>query len=452
MATSSYSVSGLASNLDTSSIVDKLVELESAPLTQLKNKQTAMKSQVSILGTIASKMDALKTAMKGLSDDGVLAVTNASSAVGYSATPGSDASAGRYSIQTLSLANAAKARSTAFSSSASEVKAGTLSISVSGTAYSVAIAQGATLADVAETISTSGAPVTASVISDGTQSYLSITNKDTGYTIGGDPSNALVITESSTGSSGTALGATITSAATNARVKVDGLTIERKSNEISDAVPGTTLTLKQITSTAEDLVLASDRDGTAERLNTFITAYNDVLSTVQKQLAVGAATDRESTLAGDSVLRTLQSSIQRLITSEVSATGAVRTLADLGVKTGRDGTLSLDETVLSRAISADPSAVNNLFSDATSGLGTLASAMVDKFVNSSDGLLTSRTKSLNKRVDQLDDDQARMQLRIDSYRDRLVAQFTAMETVISSLKVTQQFLDQQSAAAQGFSS
>jgi flagellar hook-associated protein 2 len=445
VASSTYSVSGLASNMDTASIVDKLVELESTPLKLLKNKQSAMKSQVSLLGTIASKLDSLKTAIKGLSDDGVLAVTSASSAAGYGAVPGSDAAAGRYSIQTVALATAAKARSVAFTSSAAEVKAGSLSISVSGTAYDVSITQGMTLAQVAQAVSSSGAPVSASVISDGTSSYLSITNKDTGHTIGGDPATALMITENSTGVTGTALGASIT-AATNAKVKVDGLTIERRSNEITDAVPGTALTLKQVTATPEDLVLATDAAGTAEKLSTFVTAYNDVISTVQKQLAVSAGTDRESTLAGDSVLRTLQASLQRLLTNEASPTGAVRTLADLGVKTGRDGSLSVDSSVLNRAVSADPSAVNNLFANAATGLGTVSATMADRFLNSTDGLLTSRTKSLNKRVDQLDDDQVKLQLRIDGFRARLVAQFTAMETVISSLKATQQFLDQQNAA------
>lgn len=443
MASSTYSVSGLASNLDTSSIVEKLVELESAPLNQLKTKQTAIKTQVSILGKIAGKLDALNTATKALASNGALAVSQSSSASGYTAAPGSSASAGRYSVQTLSLATAAKARSVAFADSSAEVKRGSLTLSVSGTDYHVDISQGSTLSDVAKAISTSGAPVTASVISDGTQSYLSITNKDTGYTIGGDPNNALKITEVSTGSSGTALGAVITSPATNAKAKIDGLTIERKNNDIADAVPGTTLTLKQVTAAPEDLVLSSDATGTAEKLKTFVTAYNDALSAIHSQLAISAGTDRETTLAGDSTLRSLQSSLQSLLTSQVTATGAVRTMADLGMKTARDGTISLDETVLSRAIAADPGAVNNLFSDATNGLGKVADSTIAKYTNSVDGLLTARTNSLNKRVRQLDDDQSRMQARIDSYRTQLVAQFTAMENTISSLKGIQQFLDQQ---------
>ncbi len=443
-----FQAGGLASGLDTNAIIDKLVQIESQPITDLQKRQSALNSQVSALGDIASKISALDSAAAALGSGGVLGVTATSSNTGFTATPSSSAMAGRYSVQVQQLATAAKARSQAFAAGSAPVTGGTLTLTVMGRAYDpITITDGESLADVASAINGSGAPVSAVILSDGANSYLSLTNRDTGYPLAGAPGDALSIAYSPTGSAGQALNLSLLldaqgKPAENAQVIVDGLTFTRQNNTLTDVIPGTTLALRAQGGATEDLVLSNDAGATQTKLRTFVDAYNAVIGAVQKQLDVNDTTDRSKSLAGDFTIRNLQASLQQLMTSQVG-TGSVRTLADLGVKTSKDGSLSIDPTVLQSALAQSPSALNTIFSDRTQGLAALVHSLTRTQTDPVNGLLTLESQGLTGQSSAIDDQVARMQTRIDGFRQLLVDQFTAMESVVSQLKTTGQFLAQQ---------
>lgn len=447
-----FTASGLASGLDTASIVDKLVQLESQPITLLQGRQSALKTQLSAIGAIVSKLGALRDAATALQKSGVLAVASASTNTSFAATPSSGATAGRYAVQVLSLARAAQARSAAFASSTAPVQGGTLNLTVQGAAYAITIADGTSLADVAFQIRASGAPITATVLSDGTSSYLSLTDRDTGYAVGGQPADALSFSFTpAAGATGQALGLATTTVAQNAQVSVDGLTLTRQSNTISDAIPGTTLALKA-QGAVEDLVLNTDADGTEKKLQQFVAAYNDVIKLVQAQLSPTKDTDRSLTLAGDRAIRDLQLNLQMLTSKTVAGLGTVRTLADLGIKTGRDGSLSIDSTTLAAALQRDPQAVNAIFTTQTTGLGAVVSSLVDRETQSGTGVLSLDQKRINDNLSHLDDQIATQQARVAQYRAALVAQFTAMEQTVSKLKAISSYLTSQSQVSSSSSS
>jgi flagellar hook-associated protein 2 len=254
---------------------------------------------------------------------------------------------------------------------------------------------------------------------------------------------ALELTHEVTGAGTRALGFTIPAGqeARNATFTVDGLAFTRSSNTVTDAVPGTTLTLKQQGGPAEDLVVETDAAGTKDKLQTFVDAYNAVMKLVQSETRPTSVTDRSKTLAGDSGIRLLAARLQELVTSRFRETGSVRALADLGLATNTTtGLLSLDSAKLTAAIGRDPAAVNELFSAATTGVAAVTTSTVQAFTRSGDGFLTSRTTSLQNLSKKMDDDIARMQARLESYRQTLVKQFTAMEEAVSKLKASGSFL------------
>jgi flagellar hook-associated protein 2 len=233
---------------------------------------------------------------------------------------------------------------------------------------------------------------------------------------------------------------------------VNGLAIERSTNSIADIIPGVTLNLKSLTTTDnESLVIGNDASATAANLNKFVSAYNDTLKIIQGQLQVSEGTDRTKTLAGDSTLRGLQRSLQTLAIGIVG-TGSVRTLADLGIKTARDGSLSLDQPTLEKAMSRDAAAANELFANAASGLGTLTDNMAKRYTSSTDGLLNTRKNGINDSIKRMDSEIEKMEMRVESRRNALIAQFTAMEKIVSSLKSTGNFMSQQFASMSGSSS
>jgi flagellar hook-associated protein 2 len=441
MASPTYNVSGLASGIDTNSIVDKLVQLESQPLAALKKRQAAYQTQVSTLGDLASKLAALGTAARALASGGALGTKATGGSQAFSATTGSGAVPGSYDVQVTQLAAPAKWRSDAFGAGEALV-GGTLTLTVGADHWDVRVQDGDSLADLAFGIRQSGAPVSAVILTDDQGTHLSVTTRNTGYA-GATAASALGMTFETTGLAGKAPGLVEKQPARNATFTVDGLPFTRPTNTVTDALPGTTLTLKAQGGAAETLAISSDAEATRAKLQTYVDAYNAVAKVIQGQLDVTKDTDRASTLAGDGTLRMLQGALQGLGSATVGAS-TVRSLADLGVRNERDGTLSIDAATLTSALGRDPAAVNALFADADAGLGARVTSLVDTYTLPSSGLLTARQSGLAQQLRQLTDQQDRLQLRIDAYRDGLMAQFTAMESTVSSLKNIGTFLTQQS--------
>ncbi|WP_248345108.1 flagellar filament capping protein FliD [Anaeromyxobacter paludicola] len=441
-----FSASGLASGMDWSSIIDSMVQIESQPLTLLANKKSALNAQISKLGDLSSKLSDLESAAGALKTGGVLGLTATTSSTSFSATAGSGATAGRYSVEVNQLAQAAKARSQGFASGSAGVTGGSLTLSVQGKAYDpITLTDGESLADVAYSINQLGAPVSAVVVNDGTNSYLSLNNRDTGYPLTGAAADALKWTESYTGSQGQALGLASVQGAQNAVVTVDKLKFTRQSNTISDALPGVTLNLTaQTPGTTDDLVLNNDATATQANLQKFVTAYNTVMGVLQSNLDASDVTDRERNLTGDSSVRMLQMQLQSLTSTPVAGLVGVRTLADLGIKTQKDGSLTIDTTTLQSALSINPGAANAIFADPVNGMAKKFSDLVDSYVAPGSGILTLDSQAKTDQVSSIDSQTTQMQVRIDAYRQTLQDQFTAMESIISGLKATSSFLTQQS--------
>jgi flagellar hook-associated protein 2 len=439
-STPSFRASGLSSGLDTSSIVSELVKIEGRTVDMAKNKQNAYRSQVSAVGEIISKMSALRTAASGLSTSGVLGVTATGTQTGFSANPSSGAASGRYAVQVDVLAEAARMRSAAFTSASGQLRGGGLDISIDGVTTNVVIDDGMTLTQAADRLNRSGLAISATVLETNGQAYLSITRRDTGFVAGQPASSALEITEISTGNMGQPLGATTVQSAVNSRVTVDGLQFERRSNVLADVVPGTTLTLKAPTTTAENLVLATSTADTEKTLQKFVDGYNTVMKLVRGNTAIAELTDRDKTLGGDPSIRGLQAALQSLVISEANPGSAVRTLADVGIKTGQDGMLTIDSARLEKAIATDAGAVNALFQTATTGMAAATTSLVDRYTSGSSSILVARQNGINRSIRSMDDRINDLQRRVDAYREKLVRQFTAMEKVVGGFKSIGNFL------------
>jgi flagellar hook-associated protein 2 len=447
-----FSVGGLASGMDTNSIIDQLVALESQPITNIKTQQSNINVQISALADLISSVKALDTAAADLGTNGIYAAKPTSTNTAFSATPGTGAAPGRYSVEVNQLATAARWRSSAFTSGQA-LAAGKLTLTVQGQQYPpadsatgpISILATDTLTDVAYKIRTSGAPVSAIALTDADgNSYLSLASLTTGRPLDGGDDLALSFTPDA-GATGTSVYDAATSPAvthgTNATVYVDGLRFVRASNTVADVIPGVTLNLsKQAPGAPEDLVIATDPDATQARLKKFVDAYNATMTLVQRQLNVTKDTDRTRTLSGDAAVRDLQTRLQKLIVSPVGDLQGVRTLADVGIKTERNGSLSIQTDVLNAALARDPSAVNALFSTAGTGLAATVHAMMQAETQSVTGVLIADQDGLQKRVNDLDDETAKLQLRVDAFRANLVKQFTAMETTVSGLKNMGTFL------------
>jgi len=430
MATSStFQAGGLASGLDWQSITDSLVKLRQIPIDANNTRQAALTVQVSAIGDLISKVKAFSSAASDLSTGGVVQNTVASTPPGLTATPGVGASAGRYSISVANLASAAKARTGAFDSPDDKLTGGTLSLTVKGVAYNIAIAANTAVGDVAKAIAASGAPVSAGLISDGSKFYLSLTNRDTGKPLGSAANGGLQITDNS------GLGLAVTKDAVNALYNVDGLPMESQSNAITNAIPGVTLNLTAPQATAADLVISLDTAKTTAKAQAFATAYNDIANTLTSSLRPDPNNPKpiDSQLDATTALH-LRSQMQSLFSKLVNSTGTVRTLADVGFKLGGDGTVTLQTDQLNKALASDPNAVERIFSDKTNGMAATLSSFSSQYTNGVNGVLVARTKSLQATSKDLANANISLQTQVDAYRNQLTRQFTHMEDLISGYK------------------
>ena len=390
------------------------------------------------LSTMTAQLKAVDTALIALQTGGTRATTVTSKNTTFAATTTTGAVPGRFSVQVDQLATAARARSTLLSSETAPVKGSTLSFSIDGTTTEIEIADGTPLNEVADQLNRAGLPITAAVLFDGEKAVLSLSRTTTGHPVGSDPTSALQVTETVTGSTGEGLGLAVSNAAKNTVVQVDGMRFERQSTRVVGAIPGVIIEAGAEGS-VETVVVGEDATGTKDRLQKFVDAYNTIAKSLQGELNIKAETDRSKTLAGDSTLRLLQAQLQRTISTSLGSGGAgLQSLADLGVKSGRDGSLSIDQATLTKAIERDGAGIDRLFAK-TSPVAKSISELVKNFTGS-DGILVQKGTSYGKETKRLEDEKVRQEARLTAFREQLVRQFSAMETIVSSMSAMSSYL------------
>ena len=446
-----FTASGLVSGLDSGSIVTELTSLAQQPLTQMKTQESAIKTQISGEASLSAQLSALSSLSRSLSTAGIVSSSAQSSSSAFSAVATAGASQGRYSIQVEQLAEAANDRSQSFANASAPVSGGTLNLAVAGKTFTVTITDGMQLGDVAKAINASGLRLSASVLATGTAAYLSVTALDTGFDPSKTADTALQMTETTTGTAGQPLTMAGITTAQNAKFTLDKLEFTRQSNTVTDAIKGVTLSLNGLSQAAgtgqslvaEPLVVTTDPAGSQQNLQGFVDAYNALITSLHAQLSPAAGADSSGLLSGNSNVRSLQQALQSITSASTGATGSIRSLADIGLKTDfTTGTLSIDQTAFQTALGENAQGMKDLFSAASTGVDAQVQAVVKRYTDPIDGVFTNDTQGMNDTISQMDDTIANMQLSVDSYHDRLAHSFATMESIISSLKTSASFLTQ----------
>lgn len=432
--TGGISFSGLASGLDTASIVKQLVQVESQPIVRLQKQQSDIDAKSKKLTTLQTSLDDLRNAALALDTRNEALPTQATSTnpsvVGASATGG--ASLGSYQIKVDQLATAARVYSSSFSGpdTAALFGTGTMSMSIGGSSYDIAVDASDTLDSLVSKIQASGAPVSAGLLYDGTGYRLAISGRATGA------ANALTITEG-----GLTLGvsnpANVASTAQDARFEIDGITVTRSTNVVADAIRGVTLQLHGATAPGaiDHVEVGTDTSALATNVKKLVDAYNKVNTFIAGEEDWSGSAKDATSLNGDSTLRSVQSRLHSAILAPVAGlTGKYTTLASLGISVQKDGSLSLDQAKLETALGDSPEAVAAVLGQDGTGAMTVIAHAADYFSDTTNGLLTQRLTSMSKARRALDDQVTQMQARIDQYQTLLQNQFATLERTMSSLK------------------
>jgi len=463
---------GAGSNLDLETLLGKLVDAEKAPQqTLIKNRQALATATISALGSLKSKLSAFNDAQTKLKDATFFAGKTATSADTslFTVSATGTAAAGNYDIGVINLAKTNKIASGNFATAATTVGNGTLTIGVGGSTFDVVVTAGVndTLGGIRDSINnaTTNTGVKASIltVSDGgtgTVSKLVLTANNTGassqisvaVTDGVDGTNTdnaglsrLYYLKSDAGSQLSEI-----SAAQDAKITVDGFTATSATNQFTSVIDGVTITavkgaIDPLNPPTAALSVVPDKASAQTAIQAFVTAYNDLAKTFSALTTYDKASSSGG-LSGDSGLLTIRSKLKQLIADPVSgAPTDLNSLAFLGIGTNKDGTLSVDNTKLSNALTNRLGDVAKLFSGSNGVSGKLGALLSD--LTSSSGIFQTRENSLNDQLRKLDDQQSALDVRIESFSKRYRTQFTALDNLVSQLNSTGSFLTQQLDAA-----
>ncbi|HGY9626295.1 TPA: flagellar filament capping protein FliD [Pseudomonas putida] len=431
----STTVSGIGSGIDTQAIVKALVDAEKAPKQQQINTQTTTATTtLSAIGTIKSALETFRSAIAKLntaaSFSGLAATTSDDKVAKI--TLGDGASSGSYSLEVIQLATASKISSKVYSGNSASVNSSgasqTLTIGQGDVTYSVNIAAGATLQEARDAINgqLQSKGIIANIVTDAGGSRMVFSSTKTGA------GNELVLG----GSSELATGTTVISTPQNAKYKLDGLELESASNTVTGAVSGVNIELvKEGKST---LSVASNNDTLKASVQSFVTAYNALMTAINSQTKVTAGANDESakgaTLTGDSTMRSLVNSIRGEITRSVGS-GGLRTLSQLGINTvQKTGLLEIDDKKWESAVKTHGADISGLFIG-KDGLLTRMTAATEDYVKAK-GILATRQDSLTKQLKELETSQEDLDRRIETLTLTLTKKYNAMDTLVAQLKST----------------
>lgn len=476
------SITGLGSGLDINSIVSAMVAAEKAPK---QNQITALtkdtSAQITALGSVKGAISDFQTALAQLNsaDSFQGRTTTSSNSQLLSATATKDAGIGSYQVEVKQLAQGSKIALGAVPANGSQAATfgkGSVTIKVGDTALPNIVVDSSnnTLAGLRDAINKAGKDqgVSATIVTDSQGSRLVLNStkmgdgNDLSVSVSGDDGSgsasltSLAFTPSAAPSDpsvidppvpGDPAAARMLTRAKSAELTIDGLQVSSDSNSVDTAIEGVTLKLTGLTETNKPLTVsvANDETGVKGNIKKFVDAYNKLVGVIKQQTNVTTVGEDKAPVAGplvgDATVRSLLSTVRNeLVSTQGDSTSGVRVLADLGVTTKQDGTLSLDSTKLDKAVSSNFPDISKLFVG-DNGLASRLDSKLDAYTQSG-GVLELRNKALQSTLNSADKQQADLDRRISDLQDRLMKQFNAMDSLVGSLQSTASSLTSQLAS------
>ncbi|GBD39460.1 B-type flagellar hook-associated protein 2 [bacterium HR37] len=425
MAVNPINISG---SIDINSIVDKLMQVEKQPLLRLQQKEVSYQAKISAYGVLLSKLSELKNTLSELKSSNLMGMKASVSNTDFLSAEALDsASEGTYHIQIKNVATSQSIYSVAFSSETEEVadlstfSSQRIQIQVgSNTPITVTVdSTNNTLSGIRDAINSADSDVRATVINDGNGYRLVLSSKLTGasnrITVKVDEDNNGVFEEPSetdlTGLSKLAFNPTYDSdgnvtggisnmtqsqAAVDAVLKIDGLEVTRPSNEINDLIPGVNLEIKKGDSFSSTIVLTvtEDSEKLKTKLNSFVSAYNQLVSTIKD---LKGSNQKKGALSGDSVLMSLENSLRSITTTNYGG----KTLNLFGLTHDKNGVLNLDTSKLDTSLDNSKTDVIATINQMASSLETVISDYINTAIPVRKNGLEQSIKWIQKKEDDL---------------------------------------------------
>jgi len=393
---------GVGSNLDVNGIVTSLMSIEQQPLTLLNNKEASFQAKLSAYGVLRAALSTFQesiTSLQSAATSPAFSATTSDDTV-VTATASKSAETNSYSLDVLQLAQRqslvtlGQASSSALIGDGSTttltfdfgtISGGTLTdgtysgatFTPSGAAaQTVTIdASNNTLQGIRDAINSASIGVKASIVKDGSGSpYRLVVQSENGGAANsmriGVSGNAEIAALLSYDASGTQ-NLTQTLSAQDSEVMINGVTVTATTASISDAIEGVTFNLVKVGTAT--VTVGQDNSAISKSVDTFVKSYNELNASIRALTGYNADTRQGGALLGDTAARGIQARLRSVLGSTLGGTleGEIRVLSQVGISFQRDGSLLLDSSKLSAALSDDTEGVLRLFSSSVKASDSL---------------------------------------------------------------------------------
>lgn len=413
--------SGLATGLDTASIIESLMEVERAPIDAIEDKVDYLEVKKETFTEFDSLLTTLSLSLTGLNSENDLRsydLTNSGSDT-FSVETTAVAEEGTYSVEVVSLASRQKdAANEGFSDADTTLLTGGLQIGDETISY-----ENVTLEGLAAMVNDGEYGVSASVIDQGTDEdgYRIMFTVDTAGEVIDLVGTGDVTIDTVTD------GHTVDGS--KAEAIIDGISYYSTTNTFSNAINGLTYTLLAPSEDGADTVTVSENSESVieESIQAIIDAYNEI------NTYISTVSESDSSMAN--AMKSVSRKIKDYLTDKV--------FIDIGISSDWEtGELEFDSTVLAEAYSEDADAVVfSLFGDDDNvGFMTYLDEYVADQTNSSTGFLATKSDTIDSKIDRYDKAIESMETRLEAREATLEAQFSAMETLVATLNSTSDYL------------
>jgi flagellar hook-associated protein 2 len=465
---------GTGSGIDLESLVQNLINAEREPVEgRLSLRETTIGASISGVAAISGALADLKSSLASLKSSSFFtkrqAVSTDNSLFLAQATSG--ATLGNYNIEVFEKASAHKLATRAdFANPDEIVGTGTLTISVGGSSFDVNITAGEndSVEGIKDAINdaTDNTGVTASLLTvdnglgdGGTVTKLVLTADDSGESnaIEIDVADDDLINNDASGLSQLFYKdgdvnnqVDQINAAQDARIAVDGFTVKSATDTFEGVIEGVKIILLKeaddiLDPPSAELIIAADNTSAKGAVETFAASYNAFMAVMNQLTDYDPISQTRGLLSGDNSIATIESNIRRIFSDRVDgAAKDMNSFAFIGFSTNKNGTISVNDADLSKAINTRFDDLQELFAG-DDGIAKRLESQISSML-SVGGVIDIRTTGFQKQLDDIAIQRDTLDFRLSKMEATLRSKFGALDIQVAQLNQTGDFLATQLAA------
>jgi len=395
-------------------------------LDRLNRNESNYKTQRDALSKLRTSLTTFKSAASGLKTGSATMLVNSAtvSQEGYvTANVGTKAQAGSYQFYVEQLASK---QQIAVQGLVDGNLSGTLTLK--GQAFE--LGGYATLDEAAKAINaTADLGVQATLVRSNGEVSLVLTSAESG--------TANAFSHSLTGSAATT---TTLSTAADARIRMGGsfgdggIELTSSSNTFDNVIDGVSLSVNKVhtaTDSALTLTVDQDKSATKGKAQSFVDAFNALMTSFDSLTASGSDSSARGALAGDSSVRAIESRLNALLRTDFGG----NSLINFGISADRNGKLIIDNARFEAAVAKNPEGFEALFTGKDNLLDSIDKT-VASYTSNTNGMLKNRMDTLDMNLRRIDEQFENLQQQYDTYYSRYLKQYTSMMQTMQNMEQT----------------